>query len=126
VDQIGERVSRRLRPTTSKPGEAGEHGLRLDEVDIVDLAAVAAVPAERRPLEPGRLRPKQEEKELERVRKPDVRELGSRGERDRRVVAVQRAAEAAVSGAPARSRTHVRMTRLPRKPLPVRGRTLDT
>ena len=92
-------MSRRLRPTTSKPGEAGEHGLRLDEVDIVDLAAIAAVPAERRPLEPGRLRPEDENKKLERVREPDVREIHGCGERDRRVAAVEGVSEPAVGGA---------------------------
>jgi hypothetical protein len=67
VDEIGERMGGRLRAASAKPGEASEYGLGFGEVDVGDFSAVAAVPAERRPLEPGRLRLEQEEKELDGV-----------------------------------------------------------
>jgi hypothetical protein len=66
--------------------------------DVRDLSAVAGVPAKRGPPEPPRL-VDQEEDELERVREAHKVKLGSGGECDRRVAAIQRAAEAAVGRA---------------------------
>jgi hypothetical protein len=79
MDKIRERMSRRLRTAAANPGEASEDGLGLGEDDITNLAAVAAVPAEPRPLEPGRLRLKQEEEELEGRQLSDVLQVSSLG-----------------------------------------------
>ena len=99
-------MSGRLWSTTSKPGEPSKHGLGLSKANVSDFPAVAPMPAPRRSLEPGGLRLKQEQQELQRVREPDVCQVGRFGESDCRVAAVECAAEAAVSGA---LRGHERM-----------------
>jgi hypothetical protein len=48
VDKTGQRMSGRLRSTTSKSSQARKHGLGLGEVYIRHFAAVAAVPPQRR------------------------------------------------------------------------------
>ena len=105
MDELGQRRRRSLRSAPSQAGQAGEHGVRLLEPNVRNLGAVAGVPAQRRPPEPLGV-VDQEEDELEGVREADEVELGGRGERDRWVAAVERAAEAAVGGA---LRGHERM-----------------
>jgi hypothetical protein len=48
VDKTGQRMSGRLRSTTSKPSQARKHGLGLGEVYVRHFAAIAAVPPQRR------------------------------------------------------------------------------
>jgi hypothetical protein len=68
VDEIGERMSGRLRSRASKPCKTSKHCLGLNEVNVCHLPAVAPMPAERSPLEAGRLRVEEKKDELQRVR----------------------------------------------------------
>ena len=99
MDEIGERVSGRLRSSAPKPRQTRQNGLRLGEVDVPDLVAIPPVPTKRRPLEPRRLGFEQEQDELECVRQADVPEIGRRGKRDPGVPGVERPAQAVVGGA---------------------------
>jgi hypothetical protein len=95
VDEIGERMSGRLRSRTPERREECEHGLRFGEVDA-ELVAVPGMPAERRTAEPVGLGIEEQQDELESVRQAHVVQIGRRGEGDRGVAGVERAAEATV------------------------------
>ena len=95
MDKRGKRLGSCLRLTPCEARQAGKHDLRLLKPHVADLGAVARVPAQRCPPEPPGV-VDQEQDELERVRQSHVVEVGRGCERDRRVAAVERAAEASV------------------------------
>jgi hypothetical protein len=68
VDEIGERMSGSFRSSSSKSCKTSKHCLGLSEINVCHLPAVAPVPAERCPLEAGRLRVEEKKDELQRVR----------------------------------------------------------
>lgn len=97
MNEVGERVSGRLRSRTAEHSEKGKHSLGFGEVDA-QLGAIPGVPAERRATEPVGFGVEEQQDELEGLRQPDVIQLSGGRERDRGVASVERAAEAPVCG----------------------------
>jgi hypothetical protein len=98
VDEIAERMSGSFRSSSSKSCKTSKHCLGLNEVNVCQLPAVAPMPAERSPLEAGRLRVEEKKDELQRIRQPDVLEVCRRRQGNCGIAGVECSTEPAVGG----------------------------